>query len=436
MCPTTSGATRVTPRDLATTLAIARLRDATFANQREWVRRIGSIDANGHSRAVHEGDGILAVRTGPTGAIMLPDRPEISPSALTTALDWLRHAGTADVLIWSITPQRSLDRILSAHGACDHFTPQWMTRRTSDPLPDAPEPAATVRLATPDDLSGMLAARDLPYHSPWQVRSSLHLTTSPATRADVAVVIAITSGDIVGRGVMSISSSHGLRTAGVYDVGVSPASQRRGIGRAMMRAMLDVARGRDADLLTLNATPAGERLYRSLGFEDAGGGQTWLLPADTLRFPPEDDRVRLAMLISGGDDPGPLKYLAGHLLPNGDTPLAHAARFEQVEMARQLVEMGTIPDIAALWELGLEDEALEAMANPKALDARRGRQRSTPLHIAIYWDDLDLLEALLDAGADPRIRDGEFDSDAWGWCHALGRIDALGMLNEYRGRRE
>ena len=423
------------PRDLTTTLVTASYRDAVFANQRTWVRRIGSVDASGQRRTVYEADGILAARTGPTGAIMLPNASDVAPSALTAAIGWLRHAGSADVLIWSVTPQRSLDRMLSANGACDHITPHWMTRPADQPLPDMPASRTTVRLATPDDLPLMLAARDLPFHSPWQVRSTLHLTTSPATAADVALVIAIDNGEVVGRGVMSIASSHGLRTAGVYDVSVSPACQRRGIGRRMMCEMLAEAHKRGADLLTLNATPDGERLYRSLGFEDAGDGQTWLLPEDTLRFPPHEDRIRFAMLISGGGDLQSLPHLAQQLLPNGDTPLAHAARFDQADAARQLVEMGTVADIAALWELGLEDEALEAMADRKARDARLGRQGSTPLHIAIYWDDLDLLEALLDAGADPHVRDGEFDSDAWGWCHALGRIEALAMLDTHGARR-
>ena len=383
---------------------------------------------------MHEGNGVLAVRTGATGALMLPDPPDAAEPSVTAAIDWLRAAGSADVLIWSATPHRQVDRLLSAHGARDHFTPHWMTRPSQRPPRDAPE-RATVRLATPDDLPLLLAASDLPYHSAWQARSSLRLATDPATSAGVALVIALMNGEVVGRAVMNMLDITGARTAGIYDVGVTPACQRHGIGRHMMHVLLDVARERGADLITLNATPAGERLYRSLGFEEAGDGQTWLLPADTLRYPPDEDRVRFALLISGGGDLRPMRHLAGRMLPNGDTPLAHAARFEQADTARELVALGTVPDIAALWELGMEDEAIAAMADRKALDARRGRQRTTPLHIAIYWNDLDLLEALLDAGANPRVRDGEFDSDAWGWCHALGRVEMLEILNRRHPHR-
>ena len=39
------------------------------------------------------------------------------------------------------------------------------------------------------------------------------------------------------------------------------------------------------------------------------------------------------------------------------------------------------------------------------------------------------LPSLLAAGADPHVRDTTFDSDAWGWCHALGNDAALEVLN-------
>ena len=409
-----------------------QLRAMVYENQRTWVRRIGAVVASGAARPVYESGGVLAVRTGTTGAMVLPDPPDAATSALPGALDWLRHAGSHDVLIWAAAPHRQADRWLAAHGAREHFTPRWMIRSLAQPLPDIPTPRiATVRPARPDDLPLLLTATDIPYFSAWQARATLRLASAPDTRSDVALVVALVEDEIVGRAVMSIDATTGATTAGIYDVGVAPRWQLRGIARQLMYALLGIARDQGIDDATLNATPAGEPMYRAMGFQDAGLGQTWLLPTATVRRPPDEDLVRFAMLVSGnGDDLELMGYLARQHLPNGDTPLAHAARFEQPGAARQLVALGTIPDIAALWQLGLEDEARALMRDREALDARRGAQEATPLHIAIYWHDLELLEALLDAGADPHIRDGVFASDAWGWCHALGNVEALDLLDE------
>jgi hypothetical protein len=54
----------------------------------------------------------------------------------------------------------------------------------------------------------------------------------------------------------------------------------------------------------------------------------------------------------------------------------------------------------------------------------------TPVHIAIFSGELGFLAELLDAGADPFVRDGTFDSDAFGWAHALGNDAALAILRE------
>lgn len=393
-----------------------------YDNQRAWVRRVGGLDVSGRPRPLFARDGLLAACTGTTGAIMLSDPPDHGLDTLPDALAWLRRHGSGDVLVWAATPHAGADRCVGAHGGRESFTPRWMTRLAALPSPHAPGPA-TVRAARPGDLPLLLSARELPYHSPWQARSALQLATALAPD-DVALVLARIDGEIVGRAVLNRHHD----TAGVYDVGVAPRWQRRGIGGQLMAALLDIARGWDVDLVTLNATPAGVALYEHLGFEDAGEGQTWLVPAETVLHPPAPEAVRFALAISGSGSLAGMERLAGRVLPNGDTPLAHAARFDQVGSSLRLLEIGTIPDLAALWQLGLEEEALARMTDRDALDARRGQQRATPLHIAIYWDDLDFLEALLDAGADPTIRDGVFDSDAFGWCHALDRPDALAIL--------
>lgn len=64
-------------------------------------------------------------------------------------------------------------------------------------------------------------------------------------------------------------------TAGIYDMDVWPAFQRRGLGRALLRAVCASARAAGARVAVLNATPEGERLYRAEGFIRIGTGTTY-----------------------------------------------------------------------------------------------------------------------------------------------------------------
>lgn len=65
------------------------------------------------------------------------------------------------------------------------------------------------------------------------------------------------------------------RIAGIYDMDVWPAFQRRGLGRALLRAVCWSAKSAGASLAVLNATPDGERLYRAEGFVRVGTGITY-----------------------------------------------------------------------------------------------------------------------------------------------------------------
>lgn len=63
--------------------------------------------------------------------------------------------------------------------------------------------------------------------------------------------------------------------AGIYDMVVWPRYQRRGLGRALLRAVCAAARARGAHAAVLNARPDGERLYSAEGFARIGTGITY-----------------------------------------------------------------------------------------------------------------------------------------------------------------
>jgi predicted acetyltransferase len=78
--------------------------------------------------------------------------------------------------------------------------------------------------------------------------------------------------------------------AGVAGVKVAPEARRRGIGTAMMRALLDTLAERGYPLSALY--PATTRLYRSLGWEIAGGYYLAEIPARSLAsLAPPDPRA-------------------------------------------------------------------------------------------------------------------------------------------------
>ena len=65
------------------------------------------------------------------------------------------------------------------------------------------------------------------------------------------------------------------RIAGICDMDVWPRFQRRGLGRALLRAVCGSARAAGARDAVLNATPDGERLYSTEGFVRIGNGITY-----------------------------------------------------------------------------------------------------------------------------------------------------------------
>jgi ankyrin repeat protein len=57
----------------------------------------------------------------------------------------------------------------------------------------------------------------------------------------------------------------------------------------------------------------------------------------------------------------------------------------------------------------------------------------TALHMTVESDAIDIARLLLDAGADPNIRDDKYDATALGWADFFGRPELAALLREKGG---
>jgi ribosomal protein S18 acetylase RimI-like enzyme len=71
------------------------------------------------------------------------------------------------------------------------------------------------------------------------------------------------------------SFEHG-RDCGIYTVGTMRNWRRQGLARMLVEHVLADAQRRGARTASLQSTPMGQHLYRSLGFEPAGRYEEWL----------------------------------------------------------------------------------------------------------------------------------------------------------------
>jgi GNAT superfamily N-acetyltransferase len=203
------------------------------------------------------------------------------------------------------------------------------------------------------------------------------------------------------------------RVAGIYSMGVVPAARRRGIGRALTLAACRLGRELGCTHAVLNATGEGELLYRTVGFESLGWGQTWWLhpgPAPVPRI------TALTEAIGLGD----LRALEA-LRP---TPAELGAPLTRDLVPLALALVTGHADVGA-WLL---DRRPDLVSTP--IDPRGG----TLLHCAVEWDDESFVELALARGADLEARDRWWNGTPLGWAEHLGRTELAARLREAAAR--
>jgi GNAT superfamily N-acetyltransferase len=239
---------------------------AAAANQTEWLARL----AEAAGGVVHRERGATWMAS-PAGATLA--FPVLTRERLQGLLPQFRSAAgrrSREASCWSLLPTEpeELGDELAAAGFRDGWQAHWMAVEIgSTPVP------------YPKGVEIGLASLDWkPTDLPWDGAGITELRRALARTRPRRVwhLGAWRDGVAVAHAVVNVTTGR-LGVAGIYDMGVAPHERRRGIGRALTMAALQLGRAQGCAAATLNATPEGELLYRALGFRSVGIAQTWSL---------------------------------------------------------------------------------------------------------------------------------------------------------------
>ena len=199
-----------------------------------------------------EDDGLRWAWQPHNASLMLNFPEEIDAAAVRRGLEFARDHDARIVGAW-LSHETDASSLEAAGFDCG-WEPWWMA-------------APLGAIEEPDDPRVSICA-EIPEYGP-EGQQLLSLAQGNSPRAVHAA--ARLDGKLAGR---AWSFPVG-DVAGIYDMDVWPKFQRRGLGRALLRAVCAAAREAGATRAVLNATPDGERLYSAEGFVHVGRGITY-----------------------------------------------------------------------------------------------------------------------------------------------------------------
>jgi GNAT superfamily N-acetyltransferase len=241
---------------------------AAAANQTEWMIRTAEA-ADG---SVHRERGVTWA-VSKAGAVLA--FPELSTARLEGLLPQFlsaaRRGDAHEASCWSLLPTEpeELEPELLAVGFREGWQASWMAVEIVPKPPEEPPTGVQIGIAP-----ATWKATDLPWDGAGVAEVRSRLAGGQPRR--VWHLGAWRDGRPVGHALLNVSGGR-LGVGGVYDMGVAEDERRRGIGRALTQAALQLAGTQGCAFATLNATPEGELLYRTLGFRPVGVAQTWWL---------------------------------------------------------------------------------------------------------------------------------------------------------------
>jgi ribosomal-protein-alanine N-acetyltransferase len=124
--------------------------------------------------------------------------------------------------------------------------------------------ASTLRPMREEDLAAVMAIEIRAYPYPWTLG-----ILRDCLRADYPAWVLLLDGELIGYFLMSLAAGE----AHVLNVCVAPEHQGQGHGRKLLRAILQIARGRGAERVFLEVRPSNTgaiQLYFDVGFNEIG----------------------------------------------------------------------------------------------------------------------------------------------------------------------
>jgi GNAT superfamily N-acetyltransferase len=391
------------------------------------------------TRALHgkirQADGVTWTSPGYEYAPMILF-PELDPQRAGEQLDTIiqfyrEHPPNQLVGCWSLLPTQpvDLDIRLLARGFQLGWQPCWMWVELERMQHHTAPAGLRIELL---EAAPTWDAPRLPYYSREDAGVSLAMAALPPRQ--IWHVVAWLDGEPVGHSTLCLTRGS-LGIAGIYGVGVVPEARNRGVGKAVVAAVCRLGRDLGARIAMLNGT--GERMYRQLGFERLGYGQTWWLNVMRLVMHwPSQQRIALAEAVGRGD----LSALAALARQGWDAPLDQpltnemtllelAAHAQQPNSAEWLIGQGVALDLLPAWDLGWKDRVVHLLeAHPELANRRSGEMGTTPLHTAVERNDLELARVLLAARPDLESRDSRFGGTPLGWARHLQRTELIALI--------
>jgi ribosomal protein S18 acetylase RimI-like enzyme len=258
----------------------AEILNAVEANEREFFLAcagLGEVEARPLDGAVLIDSGVeVAEFKGVFATTASPgDVSEISAAARAwfgeRARPWVWRVGTAP----------------DPAGVCQRLAQLGCRRSGDDPgmraaldaaLPEAATALSIKVVESEDDFEGWFEVFARGFDTPGGLLGPLRTLCSAtaAPRGPMTHLI----GSLEGRGVATSSMVVAAGSAGIFNVATLPDARRRGFGRDMTLAAMELGRGAGCRWAVLTASPSGLGVYRRLGFATGGSRLIYSQPAD------------------------------------------------------------------------------------------------------------------------------------------------------------
>jgi GNAT superfamily N-acetyltransferase len=422
---------------LETDATPAQLLRAVATNHVAWMSR-NALASGGEIRREK---GVTWIYTqGANGEVVLPfpRMPQATAGErLDEILTYCRARTLRQVSCWTVHPTRPqhLGVRLAARGFEWGWQPHWMALDFLKMSADFPV-LDGLHIEVDDESDWDVAG--LPYYSREEVPLlQAHAQAKPRRIWHFGARV---GGKVVGHILLNLTTGP-LGVGGIYSLGVLPSARNQGIGKALTLAACQFAQSLGCRYALLNSTGEGEPVYRRLGFESLGLGQTWWMHAPMLAAPPPTSEMVAFAEAVGRGDIRTLESLQAWLrsedvnapLLCGMSPMELAVQAGKPAAARWLNAHGATLEILHAWDLGWKDRATQMLAtSPELANRRFGGWQMTPLHEAAARGDVELTRLLLTAQPDIDIQDTQFRSTPLGWARHFQRTEIIALLEQYQ----